>query len=129
MVDVFRNENNGVSYKHFRNEKDAVGVCCIGDKRFIIHGRPKISITQGSWKYGKEMQFSLISHKNLTVSESRNNSLWNVVEINMPYKEGKELIKALYKEVMKDSVPEKAVQNDFPQFTFIDKVLEEIEDG
>jgi len=103
-TEIKETEFKGVNYVHVRTPKNrANGVMAIDDKRIVLTGVPNITITNGSYKFGKEMQFRVIVPKNFRIVEqSRNPSSWNTIEINMPLEVGEELIKKML-EVIKEN--------------------------
>ncbi|MCK5293665.1 MAG: hypothetical protein KAJ49_03360 [Arcobacteraceae bacterium] len=102
MIEKFNQEHNGAKFINIRSNQSNDAVCCLGEKRFVINGKPKISFMENSWKFGKQIQFSLICPKETIKEEGRNNSKWNVVEIDIPFEEGKEMIKEAYNLLFKD---------------------------
>jgi hypothetical protein len=90
-------EHNGVNYEHFRSDIVAAGAVSIEDKKFIINGIPKMTITTNSYKYDSELQISLICRKGEAIEKIRNPSNWNTIEINFPIEEGKAIIEEMYK--------------------------------
>lgn len=101
MIEIKDIENSGVQYRHYRSKQKCNGVGACGERKFILTGYPKISVLKGSYKYPEEMQFSLVMPKTESPEfKQRNpNSNWNLVEINMPVEQGKELIEAVYKDL------------------------------
>lgn len=105
MIEKFKTNHKGVDYTHIRCKKPVAGVACIGDKRTVIQGMPKFSITNGSWKFGKELQISICSPKLARIEEGRNEgSAWNTLEINMPLEIGQQIIDTIKEELDKDDV-------------------------
>lgn len=92
-------EHNGAIFNNFRSSEIAAGVAAIGDKRFVFHGKPKICLMNNSYKFGKEIQFSIFNLKSDNVEESRNSSNYNAIEINMSFDEAKALIKEVSKKL------------------------------
>lgn len=97
-IQKFIRIHNGVEYTNYRINKKVNGVFTNGEKKFIVNGFPKITITKGSYMYGQEVQFSLACEKKDILPMGRNFSNWNVLEINMPKELGLELIKAIEKD-------------------------------
>ena len=93
------NEHNGVKYTHFQADKKCNGVSAVDGDKFVINGFPKISITEGSYKYGSELQISIIAPKSEKIKKVRHPSNWNLLEINMPLEEGIKIITALYNQL------------------------------
>lgn len=98
MIEWFSQEHNGAEFDHYRYNERTNGVCCIGEKRFTINGLPKISLMKNSYKYGKELQFSIVCPKESFTESKRNKSQWNVMEINLPLEVGIELIRTVLKD-------------------------------
>ena len=101
MVEVYKKFKNGVEYTNYRATKTARALCCVGDNRIVIIGKPKITKTKGSIKFGEEIQFSLTCKKGFSKIESRNPSEWDTIEINLPKELGLELIKKVYEKELK----------------------------
>lgn len=98
MIDITEEVNNGVFYKHFRIKKWLPAIFSYGNKRIKITGYPKISIMMNSYKYGNELQLTLSSPKESIiplVEEERNISNWNTSEINLPIKDGIDLLESV----------------------------------
>ena len=91
----FKIIDKGVEYNNFRVEKEAVASCCIGNKKIVLKGKPKIVTTKGSYKFNEELQFSISNFKGLETYKDRNPTQWDTIEICLPIAEGKELIKAM----------------------------------
>lgn len=94
-----RKEHNGVTYDNIRSTNLADCESCLGDTKRLIQGKPKITIMKGSWKYGKQIQFSCTALKGEVIERQRNPSEWDTIEILMEFEEGKELIKQAYLEL------------------------------
>ena len=93
--------DNGVHYTHLEAEAEGIGASHIGKDKVILLGRPKISITKGSYKFGRELQFSVCAHKAAGAAASkRNPSEWNTIEICIPLEVGRRLIEETYKELV-----------------------------
>jgi len=102
MISRIIRMHDGVSYTHLQSDETGTGSAQMGEDRFILSGPAKISLTKGSYKYGKEMQFSVCAHKEAGFKRpDRNNSDWNTIEICMPLEAGLEMIKEAYKELVK----------------------------
>ena len=101
MIRRIKSQDKGVKYTHFRSEQPVDGVCALGESKVVIHGKPKITIMENSYKYGPQIQFSVICPKNILKQQGRNYSDWNVVEINVSFSEGKEMIRQAYLELFK----------------------------
>ena len=98
-MEIIKVEHNGVNYFNCNGSDKVDAIANIGEKRFVIRGTPKIVIMENSWKFGKQLQFGLFCNKEDLVEEGRNDSKWNMVEINIPFEEGKKMIKEIYKEI------------------------------
>lgn len=85
-------EDDGVTYHNFKSILTAAGVVCIGNKRIILTGNPKITVMKNSKRFGDELQFTLLAKKGQVKVEDRNGSAWNTIEINIPLEVGKALI-------------------------------------
>ena len=97
MIEVFQNEQNKAVFLNFRNTKIVQGVACLDNKKYVLDSLAKITLVKNSYKFPEELQFSICADKFKTTTTDRvNNSGWNTLEINMPVKEGFELIKAVY---------------------------------
>ena len=96
MIEEFNLEHNGAIYEHFRSSSEAAGVCSFGDERYIYKGKPTFTILTNSYKFNKEIQLGICVPKSAVIKkEKRNNSPWQVIEINMNYEAAKELLTAV----------------------------------
>jgi len=96
MVNINYVEHKGVNYVNIVSEKNREAVCAMGGSRLVIQGKPNITLMKGSWKFGEQVQFGLFCPKGSIKKECRNESRWDIIEIDMPVEEGKELIRAAY---------------------------------
>ena len=102
MIEKFEKEHNGVIYKHMRSDKEVAAVASLGDKRVVLKGKPNFIITKGSYKFPRELQLNLCALKGENIPTFRNDSKWDIIEIDMPLEVGKELITAINKELEKE---------------------------
>jgi len=107
MSDVIKSvvvTDNGVTFKNFTGSGQNDALATLPDERIVLNGTPKIVIMDGSWKFGKQIQFQLITPREVkpTIEDRHDYSNYNRIEIDMPYEKGKELIKAVYKEIMEE---------------------------
>lgn len=96
-------KDNGVNYLHFSSISRTNTIVAIENTKITFIGTPEIVIQEGSYRYGKEIQIIAYTPKGTPIkNEKRNNSKWDKVEINLPLKEGKQIVKALYEHLFKD---------------------------
>jgi hypothetical protein len=90
-------EHNGVKYIHYSATFPGMGALSIDDKRIILNGQFRATLTEGSYKFGRELQFCVLATKESkqTTITARNPSAWNRLEIFIPLVELPGMIKAL----------------------------------
>jgi len=97
-------EHNGVTYNNIRfsDKTNVAATACVGDKRIVLKGFPKFTITKGSYKFGDEIQFSISNFKGAGIISDRNPSDWDTIELCMPKEVGKLLVDQLQSELKKE---------------------------
>jgi len=106
MFKILRQKHGDIDLVSLQLMKKVDGIFSYMANRVIVTGHPQITLMTNSYKYVDQLQFKLYSHKsNSPIKvEKRNDSWWNVLEIDLPLKEGKELLKRMLKliEVVED---------------------------
>jgi hypothetical protein len=100
------NEYDDVKFKKAITDKFNIeGVSCIDNERKVITGNAQICIMEGSYKFPKQIQFAIFSHKTQKIkTEKRNSSEWNLLEIDIPFEEGLKLINEFNEMVKSDKL-------------------------
>jgi hypothetical protein len=95
-IEIFEKEDKGAEFLNIRLKKKIDGLFCVGKKRYVINGFPKLTILKNSRKFGRQVQISICSSKNDNIRvEDRNDSVWNTIEINFPEEDWKEIYQQL----------------------------------
>jgi len=97
-VDIFvKKDVNGVDLINYRTLKKFDAVACFGDKRLVINGQFQITQMSGSYKFGNQIQLKVFCNKTDGFRvEERNDSNFNIFEINIPEELGHKLLEQLY---------------------------------
>ena len=104
MINLITRKYKDSTFHNVYGSQNYNGVFCVDNKRTIINGKFSIYLKLNCPKFGNELQFQLVSHKdNKVVTEERNNSSWNTIEIDLDTSEIEKLIEALqkFKEILK----------------------------
>lgn len=103
MITINEVSHNGVKYTNYNiDSKIYDGIACYDDKRVVVPGSFSISVIEGSYKFGKQLQFKLHSPKgNLISIETRNFTEWNRIEVDMPLEDGIVLLESLLNDLKK----------------------------
>lgn len=96
------NKHNGIIYEKFISSEKSDGVCAINNERIVLNGTPKMTICKNQYKFGDQLEVSVIAPKGTIIKkEKRNNSNWDVITIYFSLEEGRKIIEELNKKLNK----------------------------
>jgi hypothetical protein len=85
MVELEKQEDNGIIYWRYKSKKQSNGVMTADDRR-VMEGKFDITLMLGSIKFDDELHFCIFSDPiNKIIPTLRNGSKWNRIEINIKH--------------------------------------------
>ena len=104
-MEIEKRNHKGCSYTRFVLGEKYDSVSSFGSDRLVINGKVGVVLMEGSWKFGKQIQF-IVEGDNFTLEKRNMYSKINRVEIDIDSKHIDDLIFALQniKRLMEDGI-------------------------
>jgi len=102
-ITVSKKEMNGYYFLDIEYSEPVTMALCLGEERKILKGRFAIAIVKGRREIEDEIQFCFYMRKNSPIlREKRNPHIKDCVEMYLPLKIGREIIKKALYAIYKD---------------------------